>query len=61
MANLTFVQADLADGSILRVRGIRTFDGVSGWAVCAMRNGSTWAYAPMHHALLTGEIARELP
>lgn len=55
-----FLSDDLARGEVSRVFAVRTLDGVAGWAICAMADGSTWAYAPQHLALLTGEIAREI-
>ena len=57
--NPTHVQADLADGTISRVLGIVSREGVSGWTLVEYPSGSRWAYPPMHHALLTGLVAVE--
>lgn len=45
---------------VTRVVGVTTLDGIGGWLVCDLWDGTRWAYAPQHVALLTGEIARQV-
>lgn len=45
---------------IARYIGLRVIDDEPGWLVVEYHDGKLWAYAPMHHALLIGEIAREV-
>ena len=49
------------DGSfILRYIGTAIIDNEPGWLVVEYHDGRKWAYAPMHIAWSTGEIAREV-
>lgn len=59
MTNLTPLAEDLNSGTIARVVGTRILDGEH-FTVVEYMDGSTWAYAPMHLMLLTGEIARQV-
>ena len=45
---------------ILRYIGTAIIDNEPGWLVVEYYDGAKWAYAPMHIAWLTGEIAREI-
>ena len=60
MSNLTYVQADLADGTIDHITGLTTIEGVPGWTLDVYPDNTVWAYAPMHYALFWGEIARQI-
>ena len=51
---------ELDSGRIHRYLGTAIIDNEPGWFVVKYYDGSLWAYAPMHIAWLTGEIAREI-
>lgn len=55
----SYVQADLADGTITRILGGRVIEGDL-WVLTLNHEGEQWAYAPMHVTLATGEIARQV-
>ena len=49
------------DGFLIRrYIGTAIIDNEPGWLVVEYYDGRRWAYAPMHIAWLTGEIAREV-
>lgn len=56
----TFLADDLANGTVTRVTRLSVIDGTAGWAIVTCADGTTWAYAPQHVALATGEAARQL-
>lgn len=51
---------DLTTGTVRRVLGVMTIDGVAGWAKVEFNDGTIWAYAPQNYYLTNGEIARQL-
>jgi sugar lactone lactonase YvrE len=56
----TYVQADLADGTITRLLGAASDPQGNLWTIAQDQEGRVVAYAPMHLVLLTGEICRDL-